>query len=94
MVASLLGLLLVLFQLVLVARVIVDWIEVLGSGRGGAALDTARRVTHAVTEPVVAPVRRLLRPVRMGNVGLDLSVLIVFLLVLVARLVIVPLIPF
>ncbi|WP_231974039.1 YggT family protein [Pseudonocardia sp. HH130630-07] len=94
MIAWLLGLLLGLFQFVLIARVVVDWIEVLGSGRGGAALDTARRITHAVTEPVVAPVRRVVTPVRMGAVGLDLSVLIVFVIVLVARLVIVPLIPF
>jgi YggT family protein len=93
-IASLLGLVLGLFQFVLVARVIVDWIEVLGSGRGGAVLDTARRITHGITEPVVAPVRRLVQPVRMGNVGLDLSVLIVFVLVFVVRLVVVPLIPF
>lgn len=93
MIASLLGLVLLVFQFVLIARVIVDWIEVLGSGRGGAALDTARRITHGITEPVVAPVRRVVQPVRMGAVGLDLSVLIVFVLVLVARLVIVPLIP-
>lgn len=94
MVASLLGLLLVLFQFVLIARVVVDWIDVLGSGRGGAALDVARRVTHTVTEPVVGPVRRVMRPMRMGNVGLDVSVLVVFLLVLVLRVVVVPLIPF
>ena len=94
MVASLLGLLLLLFQFVLIVRVIVDWVEVLGSGRGGAALGTARRVTHALTEPVVAPVRRVMGTVRMGNVGLDLSVLVVFLLVVVLRVVVVPLIPF
>ena len=38
MVAYLLSWLLGLFQLVLVARVVVDWIDVLGSGRGGAVL--------------------------------------------------------
>lgn len=100
MIASLLALVLGVFQLVLIARVIVDWIEVAGSrriesgGSGGTALATARRITHGITEPVVAPIRRRVQPVRMGAVGLDLSVLIVFLLVLVARLVVVPLIPF
>ncbi|MET0188346.1 MAG: YggT family protein [Pseudonocardia sediminis] len=94
MVASLLGLLLVLFQFVLIARVVVDWIEVLGSGRGGTALVTARRVTHTLTEPVVGPVRRVMGTVRMGNVGLDLSVVVVFLIILVLRVVVVPLIPF
>ncbi|WP_240051168.1 YggT family protein [Pseudonocardia sp. EV170527-09] len=94
MVAYLLSWLLGLFQLVLIARVIVDWIEVLGSGRGGAVLDTARRITHGLTEPVVAPIRRRVQPVRMGAVGLDLSVLIVFVVVLLARVLVVPLIPF
>lgn len=94
MIASLLGLVLVLFQFVLIARVVVDWIDVAGSGRGGTALTTARRITHGITEPVVAPIRRRVQPVRMGAVGLDLSVLIVFVAVLIARLVLVPLIPF
>ncbi|MEQ3552429.1 YggT family protein [Pseudonocardia nematodicida] len=93
-VAPLLGWVLLIFQFVLIARVVVDWIDVLGSGRGGAALDTARRITHGVTEPVVAPIRRRMNTVRMGSVGFDFSVLIVFLVVLVLRLVVVPLIPF
>lgn len=94
MIASLLGIVLVLFQFVLIARVVVDWIDVAGSGRGGTALATARRITHGATEPVVAPVRRRVQPVRMGAVGLDLSVLIVFLAVLILRILVVPLIPF
>ena len=57
-------------------------------------LDTARRVTHGLTEPVVAPIRRRAHPDRLDAVGLDLSVLIAFVAVLLARLVVVPLIPF
>jgi YggT family protein len=34
-----------------------------------------------VTEPVLAPIRNLLPPVRMGGMGLDLSPLIVFLVI-------------
>lgn len=94
MIASLIGLVLVLFQVVLLARVIVDWIDVAGYGRGGTALGTAQRITHGITEPVVAPVRRRVQPIRMGAVGLDLAVLIVFVAVLLLRLVVVPLIPF
>lgn len=94
MLADLIGIVLVLFQIVLVARVVVDWVDVLGSGRGGAALATARRVTHGVTEPVVGPVRRRVQPVRVGAVGLDLAVLLVFLAVLLLRVLVVPLIPF
>ena len=69
MVAYLLSWLLGLFQLVLVARVVVDWIDVLGSGRGGAVLDTARRVTHGLTEPVVGS---FVRAVVVTSDGADL----------------------
>ena len=31
-----------------------------------------------VTEPVIAPVRRILPPVRAGGIGIDLSFLVVF----------------
>ncbi len=42
-----------------------------------------QNVLSAICEPVLRPVRRLLPPVRVGGVGLDLSVLIVFLVILV-----------
>jgi YggT family protein len=93
-IASLLGLLLVLFQLVLLARVVVDWIGVLSPGSGGSALYQARRVTHGITEPVIAPVRRVVRPVNLGGISLDLAFIIVFVGVLILRTAIVPLIPF
>ncbi|MCE0765487.1 YggT family protein [Pseudonocardia kujensis] len=94
MIASLLGLLLVLFQLVLLARVVVDWIGVLSPGSGGAALYQARRVTHGITEPVIAPVRRVVKPVNLGGISLDLAFIIVFVGVLILRTTLVPLIPF
>lgn len=92
MIASLVGLVLVLFQVVLFARVIVDWISV--AGGGGTALYQARRVTHAITEPVIAPVRRVVPTLRLGNFGLDLAFMVVFFGVLLVRTFLVPLIPF
>jgi YggT family protein len=92
-IASLLGLLLVLFQLVLLARVVVDWVGVLSPGGGGSAMYQARRITHGITEPVIAPVRRVVKPVNLGGISLDLAFIIVFVGVLVLRTVIVPLIP-
>lgn len=94
MIGYLIGLVLVVFQFVLIARMIVDWVAVLSPGAGGGALDGARRVTHALTEPVIAPVRARVKPVRFGSFGLDLAFMIVFFGVLLLRLVVVPLIPF
>jgi YggT family protein len=93
-IASLLGLVLILFQLVLIARMIVDWVGVLSPSTGGAGLYQARRITHGITEPVIAPVRRVLNPVRVGSVSLDLAFIAVFLGVIILRTVVVPFIPF
>jgi YggT family protein len=40
-----------------------------------------QHVLSAICEPVLRPVRRIIPPVRVGGVGLDLSVLIVFLVI-------------
>jgi YggT family protein len=69
-----------LFLLCLLGRMILSWFPASGTG----AIETVRSVLFTVTEPVLAPVRRLLPPVRMGGMGLDLSVTVVFLVILVA----------
>ena len=94
MIASLLGFVLVLFQLVLVARIVVDWVGVLSPATAGAGLYQARRITHGITEPVIGPVRRVLKPARLGSVSIDLAFTAVFVAVIVLRTVVVPLISF
>jgi YggT family protein len=84
-IGSLLGLLLLLFEVVLIARVVVDWVGVLSNGPEPEWRRQARRVTHTVTEPVLAPVRRVLPPVQAGSVGFDLAVPVVFIAVLLLR---------
>jgi YggT family protein len=93
-VASLLGFVLFLFQLVLIARIVVDWVGVLSPATAGGGLYQARRITHGITEPVIAPVRRVLNPVRVGSVSIDLAFIAVFLGVVILRTVVVPFIPF
>ncbi|MEV0509474.1 YggT family protein [Nocardia tengchongensis] len=80
---SLLGLALTLFMLVLIARLIIDWIGVLGDTP--PALGKARDVVHRLTEPVIAPVRGVLKPVRLGGMQIDLAFTVVFIAVLVLR---------
>ena len=83
-VAALLGLVLLLFEIVMIARLVLDWVGVLAPAGAGWA-SRARGVTHAVTEPVLAPVRRVLRPVRLGSVSIDLAFTVVFVAVVVLR---------
>lgn len=83
-VGVLLGLVLLVFELALVARMVLDWVGVLAPGDGSWSIP-ARRTVHAVTEPVLAPVRRVLPPVRLGSVSIDLAFTVVFVLALVLR---------
>jgi YggT family protein len=94
MVAGLLGVVLLLFELVLIARMVVDWVGVLSPVGARSGLYQARRITHGITEPAIGPVRRVLKPVRFGSISIDLAFTAVFAAVIVLRIVVVPLIPF
>jgi len=83
-VIALAALVLLLFELVLLARVVVDWVGVLAPASGGR-LTGARRVTYGITEPVIAPVRRVVPSLRLGGVSIDLAFTVVFLAVVVLR---------
>lgn len=89
-VGALLGLVLLVLEIVLVARVVLDWVGVLAPG-GGPGLVRARRFTHDLTEPLIAPVRRVLKPVRIGPVAIDLAFTAVFVAVVVLRALVVNL---
>jgi YggT family protein len=90
-IGALLGTILLIFQIVLLVRAVVDWIAAASRGPEPGWRRTARRVTHAATEPVLAPTRRILPPVRIGSVGIDLAFVVVFVAVLLLRQVVVSL---
>ena len=95
MIASLLSFALLLFEIVLIARMVVDWAGMLSPDTGGSSsMYQARRVTHGITEPVLGPVRRVLTPVRVGSVSIDLAFTVVFVAVVILRSVVVTAIPF
>jgi YggT family protein len=60
---------------VMLPRALLSWFPV----SPGSPLATVNHVLYRLTEPVLAPVRRLLPPVRFGTMGIDLSFIIVFL---------------
>ena len=82
--AALLGTVLLVVELVLVARIVLDWVGVLAPA-SGSALGGPRRVVHRLTEPLLAPVRRVVPPVRFGSMSIDLAFTVVFLAVVVLR---------
>jgi YggT family protein len=73
--------LLYLFLLVLIAYSILSWVTASGRLAYDSPVIRIQRVLSAICEPVLRPVRRIIPPVRVGGVALDLSVLVVFLVV-------------
>lgn len=61
------------YQIVLLARVILSWVP-----RPPEPLLPVVRGVTALTEPLLAPIRRVLPSVPVGGVALDLSVIILF----------------
>jgi YggT family protein len=83
---ALVGLVLVLFELLLIARIVVDLVGSLARPEARyEGLGSVRRVIYRLTEPVLAPVRRVVRPVRMGGVSFDVALTLVFVAVIVLR---------
>jgi YggT family protein len=83
-IGALLGTVLLLVLLVLIARMVLDWVGVLAPS-AGPGLARARAVSHRLTEPLLAPVRRVVPPLRLGGMAIDLAFTIVFVGVLVLR---------
>jgi len=59
---------------ILFPRAILSWFPV----TPGSVLSSVNLVLYRLTEPVLAPVRRILPPLRAGNMGIDLSFIVVF----------------
>ncbi|MFC4127653.1 YggT family protein [Nocardia rhizosphaerae] len=83
LIGTLIGYVLTVFLLLLLARMVLDWADILGKLPPLAL--RARSAVHAATEPVIAPVRRLLPPIRFGNSAIDLAFTVVFIAVLILR---------
>ena len=83
LIGTLVGLALTLFIIVLIGRMVLDWVGMMADSPPWTR--RARLFAHTATEPVIAPVRRVVRPVRMGGISLDLAFTIVFVGALILR---------
>ena len=73
-----------LYLIAIFARIILSFFPL----APGTAMSSVFSALYSVTEPVLGPVRRVLPPIGMGGMGLDLSPMLV---ILVVQLLLVPL---
>ena len=77
---------LTVYTILLFARVIVSWAYMFGfrpplSGPTRKILD----LLEDVTDPVLRPLRAMIPPIRAGGVGIDLSIIVAFVVLAVLR---------
>lgn len=72
------------YIIILIARALLSWFPM----HAGSPLLPVVRVLDRLTEPVLAPIRRILPPLRAGGMAIDLSIIVVILLL---QVVVVPL---
>ena len=70
-----------IYILLLVVRVVMSWFPISPNGPA----ETVAGFLYMVTDPVLVPLRRLLPPVRMGAMALDLSPIVAFFALTVLR---------
>ena len=84
MIFDILAYLIEVYVVVLIVRALLSWFPAT-PGSGFARLI---QLLDSVCEPVLRPVRKILPPIGVGGMGIDLSILVV---VIVAQVIVVPL---
>ncbi len=65
--------------LMLIARIVLDWVQMLSrSWRPHGVVLVVAEAIYSVTDPPLRALRRVLPPVRLGMMALDLSPLVLF----------------
>ncbi len=79
-VLSLLALVLQLYVIVLLVRVVLEMVQSFSRDwRPSGFLLVIAEIVYTLTDPPLRFLRRFIKPVRLGSIALDLSVLVLFL---------------
>ena len=83
---SILCIVVTVYWIILLVKVVLSWAMLFGfrpplSGPFRALID----LLDDVTEPVLRPLRNLIPPVRAGGMGLDLSIVVAFVILIVLQ---------
>jgi YggT family protein len=71
--AEILCTLLIAYAIIILIRIIMSWFPIDPNGIGA----TIAGFLYLITDPLLSPLRRIIPPVRLGTVGLDLTPTIV-----------------
>jgi len=73
-----------IYSFVILARIILSWFMIGGVGTN-QTVSAIYQVVYGLTEPLLAPIRTVIPPIKMGMAYLDLSPFILLVLISLAR---------
>ncbi len=89
LVREVIDLLLLLFLIVLLGRLVIDWVQVFArEWRPRGVVLVLCEGVYTVTDPPLKAIRRVIPPLRIGAVSLDLAFMVLLLAVYVLRAII------
>lgn len=86
MISQILGFALFLYFIVLLARLVLDWVQVFSRDwRPRGPMLVLAEVVYSLTDPPLRALRRVIPPLRLGGIALDLAFLVLILGVSILR---------
>jgi len=86
LVFDLLGIVLFAFFIFLIARLVLDWIQVFARDwRPSGIVLVISEAVYSVTDPPLKAIRRVVKPIRLGQIQLDLAFILLFFAVVILR---------
>ena len=86
MISQTLGFLLFLYFIVLLARLVLDWIQVFSRDwRPRGPVLVIAEVVYSLTDPPLRALRKIIPPLRLGGIALDLAFLVLIVGVSILR---------
>lgn len=78
--------LLSLYMLILLVRVVLDWVQLFArQWRPAGVVLVVANLVYALTDPPLRALGRLIPPLRLGGVGLDMGFLVLVVVIIVAQ---------
>lgn len=83
-IASILIWIIDIFRVVLLARIILDWVRALNPAFSPKGLFLIlAELTYTLTDWVIKPLSKIIKPIRLGGGYVDLSIMVLFVLLIV-----------
>jgi len=88
-VREVLGLLLTIYFYILIGRLIFEWVQVFARDwRPKGPLLVVAEVIYSLTDPPLKAIRRVIPPLRIGGVAIDLAFLVLIIVVSILRVIV------